>query len=64
MEEEPPCNNELAEQGYGRFFNGTSFYVGRPQACVDGSRAPICGSLSQEEAVLFCYNVQQYYGDY
>ena len=63
--EEPSCSSyDLAERGYGAFFNGTSFYVGRPQACVNGSRAPICGSLNQEEAVLLCTNIQGYYGEY
>ena len=61
---EPSCSSyDLAERGYGTCFNGTSFFVGRPQACVNGSRAPICGSLSQEEAVLICINIQDYYGE-
>ena len=62
----PSCDvPRLADSGYGTFFNGTSFNIGRPEICVNGSSyAPICDSLTQEEAVLICSDTYGRYGGF
>ena len=64
--DEPFCDSpRLADSGYGTFFNGTGFNIGRPEICVNGSSyAPICGSLKREEGVAICSSSYGRYGGF
>ena len=55
-------STRLAEQGYGTYLNDTSFVIGRPEICINGSYAPFCTNLNQTEIVTFCSTNRGYYG--
>ena len=59
----PSCDYpQLADRGYGAFFNGTYFTVGRPEICVNNSYLPICESVTQEEAIILCSVLEGEFG--
>lgn len=60
----PSCSSpSLANRGYGSFFNGTSFSVGQPEICINYTYYhPICGNVTQQEAILMCYAAEYDYG--
>ena len=60
------CDNgytSLASRGYGYFFNGSSFSIGRPQLCFMGEYVPVCTSISEDEATVICYSSEGKYGE-
>lgn len=44
----------IADEGYGEFNNGTSFFIRRPQYCLNDSYIPFCISLDQNNALTLC----------
>ena len=65
VEQQPSCSgSRFSNGGYGTFSNGTSFNFGFPEICADGmSYSPICGELTEQEAVLFCSDASGQYGE-
>ena len=60
---EPFCNEaRLVDSGSGYFSNGTFFRVGLAEICVNNSDTPVCGTLTQEEAILLCVDSEGRYG--
>ena len=60
------CDNgstSLASRGYGYFFNGSSFSIGRPQLCSMNEYVPVCTSISEDEATVICYSSERKYGE-
>ena len=60
------CDNgsaSLASRGYGYFFNGSGFSIGRPQLCSMGEYVPVCTSISEDEATVICYSSEGQYGE-
>ena len=53
----------LASHGYGYFFNGSSFSIGRPQLCSMNEYVPVCTSISEDEATVICYSSEGQYGE-
>ena len=57
------CSASLASRGYGHFFNGSSFSIGRPQLCSMNEYIPVCASISEDEATVICYSSEGQYGE-
>ena len=66
QDESDSCDNgsaSLASRGYGYFFNGSSFSIGRPQLCSMGEYVPLCTYITEDEATMICYSSQGQYGE-
>ena len=62
---EPSCNEaRLVDSGSGYFSNNTFFRVGVAEICVNNSYIPVCGTLTQEEALLLCVDSEGRYGEW
>ena len=66
QDESDSCFNgsaSLASRGYGYFFNGSGFSIGRPQLCSVNEYVPVCTSISEDEATVICYSSEGQYGE-
>ena len=66
QDESDTCYNgsaSLASRGYGYFFNGSSFSIGRPELCSVNEYVPLCTFITEDEATVICYSSQGQYGE-